>query len=110
VRFQRLLEMNIIARLPEEDAIAMAARVRAAVESYRKVLAPAAAPRARLKMFERASTAVADSAQIALAHLKRLYRTEGFSEAEIHAVISDHPRKKAFAAKAPATEPAVKPS
>lgn len=106
----QLLEMNIISRLPEEDAKAMAARVRAAVESYRKVLAPAAAPRARLKMFERASTAIAHSAQIALAHLKRLYLTEGFTEAEIHAVIPDHPRKKAATAKTPDTEPAVKPS
>jgi hypothetical protein len=48
-------------------------------------------------MFERALTAVAHSGQIALAHLKRLYRTEGFSEAEIHTVIPDRPRKKAAA-------------
>jgi hypothetical protein len=88
----------------------MAARVRAVVESYRKVLAPAAAPRARLQMVERATTAIAHSAQIALAHLKRLYRTEGFSEAEIHAIIPDHPRKKAVAAKVPAPTPTTSPS
>jgi hypothetical protein len=93
----QLLEMNIITRLAEGDAKDMAARLRAAAETYRKALAPVAAPRARLQMFERALTAVAHSGQIALAHLKRLYRTEGFSEAEIHTVIPDRPRKKAAA-------------
>jgi hypothetical protein len=56
-------------------------------------------------MFERAAAALAHSAQIALAHLKRLYRAEGFTEAEIHTVIPDHPRKKVTAAKAPAPAP-----
>jgi len=68
----------------------------------------AAAPRARMQMFERAAVALAHSAQIALAHLKRLYRAEGFTEAEVHAVIPDHPRKKATASKpAPAPSPAA---
>jgi hypothetical protein len=103
----QLLEMNIIARLPEADAKDMAGRLRAAVENYRKALAPVAGPRARMQMFERALTAVAHSGQIALAHLKRLYRTEGFSEAEIHTVIPDRPRKKPVAAKAVAPAPNV---
>jgi hypothetical protein len=101
----QLLEMNIITRLPEADAKAMAARVREALTAYRQALAPTAGPRARARMFERAATALAHSAQIALAHLKRLYRAEGFSEAEIHTVIPDHPRKKVTAAKAPAPAP-----
>jgi hypothetical protein len=103
----QLLEMNIIARLPEGDAKDMAGRLRATADNYRKAMAPSAGPRARLQMFERALTAVAHSGQIALAHLKRLYRTEGFSEAEIHTVIPDRPRKKAVAAKAAAPAPSA---
>lgn len=102
----QLLEMNIVTRLPQADAKAMAARLREGVASYRQALAPAAAPRARALMFERAATALAHSAQIALAHLKRLYRAEGFSEAEIHTVIPDRPRKKAAAA-TPGASPAA---
>jgi hypothetical protein len=98
----QLLEMNIITRLSQEEAKSMAARLREVTASYRQVLAPLAAPRARLQMFERAVTALAHSAQIALAHLKRLYRAEGFSEAEIHTVIPDHPRKKPSATPRPA--------
>lgn len=89
-----LLEMNVMLRLPAEDAKAMAAKLREASAAYRKVLAPVAGPRTRVQMYERAKTAVAHTAQIALAHLKRLYRAEGFTEAEIHAVIPDHPRKR----------------
>jgi len=103
----QLLEMNIVARLPEADAKDMATRLRAAAEDCRKVLAPAAGPRARVQMFARAITAVAHSGQIGLAHLKRLYRTEGFSESEIHTVIPDRPRKKAAAAKDPAPAPST---
>jgi hypothetical protein len=95
----QLLEMNIITRLPEADAKAMAGRLREVVTSYRQALAPMAGPRARQQMFQRAGTALAHSAQIALAHLKRLYRAEGFTEAEIHTVIPDRPRKKSAADK-----------
>jgi len=58
-----------------------------------------------VQMFDRALTAVAHSGQIALSHLKRLYRTEGFSEAEIHTVIPDRPRKRTVATKPSAPAP-----
>jgi hypothetical protein len=101
----QLLEMSIIARLSEADAKDMAGRLRAAAEDYRKALAPTAGPRARVQMFDRALTAVAHSGQIALSHLKRLYRAEGFSEAEIHTVIPDRPRKRAGKVSGPAPTP-----
>ncbi len=103
----QLLEMNIIARLPEGEAKDIAARLRAGAENYRKALTPTAGPRARLQMFQRALTAVAHSGQIGLAHLKRLYRTEGFSEAEIHSVIPDRPRKKPVTSKPSAPPPSA---
>lgn len=105
----QLMEMNIIARLPEADAKAFAQRLREVAGAYRQALAPLAGPRARRQMFERAATALARSAQISLAHLKRLYRAEGFSEAEVHTVIPDHPRKRVVVAPLPDTGEATEP-
>jgi hypothetical protein len=56
-------------------------------------------------MFDRATTALAQSSQMALSQLKRLYRAEGFSEAEIHTVIPDRPRKKPSSATPPSPAP-----
>lgn len=97
-----LLEMNVLARLPAEQAATMAKRLRDMAGAYREVLAPVAAPRTKLQMLERAATALARSSQIALAQLKRLYRVEGFTETEIHTVIPARPRKKASVATPPA--------
>lgn len=101
----QLLEMKVLARLPADQVASMGKRLRDMAAAYRKVLEPVAAPRARLQMIERASTALAHSSQIALAQLKRLYRAEGFTEAEIHTVIPDRPRKKNNAAAPPAPSP-----
>jgi hypothetical protein len=46
----------------------------------------------RLRQLQRAKTAVAQSARMQLAQLKRIYKAEGFSEADIHSVIPDRPR------------------
>jgi hypothetical protein len=102
----QLLEMKMLARLPGDQADSMGKRLRDMAAAYRKVLEPVATPRARLQMLERASTALAHSSQIALSQLKRLYRAEGFTEAEIHTVIPDRPRKKASAAPPPTPSPA----
>jgi hypothetical protein len=100
-----LLDMNVIARLTAEQSKAFAQRVRDEEAAYRKVLAQTAIPHARLQMLDRARTALARTAQISLAHLKRLYRAEGFSEAEIHGVIPDRPRKRSSAVTPPAPTP-----
>jgi hypothetical protein len=101
----QLLEMNVLARLPAEQAKSMAARLRDSAAAYGKVLEPVATPRTRVDMLGRASTALAHASQIALAQLKRLYRAEGFTEAEIHTVIPDRPRKKASAVTPPTPAP-----
>jgi len=101
-----LLEMNMIKRLTPEQCTSFAQRVRDEATAYRKVLVQVAGPRARVQMFDRAATALAHSAQMALSQLKRLYRAEGFSEAEIHTVIPDRPRKKASSATPPSPAPA----
>jgi hypothetical protein len=101
----QLLEMNVLTRLPTEQAKSMAARLRESAAAYRQVLEPVAAPRTRVDMLGRASTALAHSSQIALSQLKRLYRGEGFSEAEIHTVIPDRPRKRSSAGTSPSPAP-----
>ena len=43
----------------------------------------------RVTLLQREKTALGRAAQMELAHLKRLYKSEGFSEADIHSVIPD---------------------
>lgn len=86
-----LLESNLSPRLtpnigPKVTAIReAAAKLEAAVEAARK-------PRATAKLYDRMLTAVARSGQIELARLKRFWKSEGLSEADIHSVIPDRPR------------------
>jgi hypothetical protein len=101
----QLIEMNMIKRLTPEQCKSFAQRVRDEAAAYRKVLGQVAGPRARVQMFDRATTALAQSSQMALSQLKRLYRAEGFSEAEIHTVIPDRPRKKPSSATPPSPAP-----
>ncbi len=63
-------------------------------------------PRIRLQRLQRAKTAIAHSAQIELANLKRMYKAQGFSEADIHSVIPDRPRPK----RTPVTPPSPTPA
>jgi hypothetical protein len=102
----QLIEMKMIKRLSPEQCSSFAQRVRDESAAYRKLLGQVAAPRARVQMFDRATTALAQSSQMALSHLKRLYRAEGFSEADIHTVIPDRPRKKTGSATPPSPSPA----
>lgn len=44
-------------------------------------------------MLSHVRTALAKVVQAELANLKRLYKAEGFTEAEIHGVIPDRPSK-----------------
>lgn len=62
---------------------------------------------AKLDLLEHARVAVGRNIQVQLAALKRAYKAEGFSEADIHTVIPDRPRQAAKThAPAPAPQPA----
>jgi hypothetical protein len=102
-----LLEMNIIGRIPPDEMKVYAQQVRDEAAAYRKLLAQVTVPRTRLQLLERARVALAHAAQMELVNLKRLYRTAGFSEAEIHSVIPDRPRRRVSAAVPPAPPPAA---
>ena len=96
-----LLEMNLISKLDPAKVTDMVQRLRAETETYRQTIAAFAKPSKRLQQTQRAKTAVAQCARMELAHLKRLYKAAGFSEADIHTVIPDHPRTKKAAAVQP---------
>jgi hypothetical protein len=53
------VEMNMLARLPADQATSMANRLRDMAAAYRKVIEPVAAPHTRVEMLGRASTALA---------------------------------------------------
>jgi hypothetical protein len=48
-------------------------------------------PLLKLKQLDQVRRALASTAQVQLAGLKRLYKVERFSEAEIHSIIPDRP-------------------
>jgi len=98
-----LLEAGIHPRLPEASARAAAAEIRAGAARLRAAEEEARGPRLRLWLYQRIRTAVARAAQIQLTNLKRAYKAAGRSEAEIHAVIPDHPE-------APPAKPAPQPT
>ncbi|MCC6899121.1 MAG: hypothetical protein IT377_09110 [Polyangiaceae bacterium] len=86
-----LLESGVHPKLaasigPKVAAIREAASaLSAAVEAARK-------PRAQVRLYDRMLTTVARTAHFELAKLKRYWKSEGLSEAEVHAVIPDRPR------------------
>jgi 3-oxoacyl-(acyl-carrier-protein) synthase len=84
-----LLKARIISKLSEEECEAYATRVLELAAPLRQAVNAAAAPRVRVALLQREKTALARAAQMELAHLKRLYKSEGFSEADIHSVIPD---------------------
>lgn len=99
----QLLEANLHPKLNPATAQALAAEVRAGAEALQQAVDAARTPVARVGVLERVRTAMARSIAMELAHLKRLYKAEGFTEADIHTVIPDRPvREPATAAAKPA--------
>ncbi len=88
-----LLEAGIHPRLDGALARRAAGEIRAAAAAMRDAVTAGRRARVRAEMLGRMKTAVARAGQIDLADLKRLYKTEQFSEAEIHTVIPDRERR-----------------
>lgn len=106
----QLLVSNIHPKLDAAKAQAAADEVTTAATALRDVVDAARIPTARIGVLERVRAAVARSAAIELANLKRLYKAASFTETDIHAVIPDRARaKKAPAAPAPSPSPAQGP-
>lgn len=84
-----LLQANVHPKLPKETADAAVKELTKATAALRKVVDAARGPRTKVLLFQRILAAVARSAAIELGNYKRLLKGNGFSEAEIHAVIPD---------------------
>ena len=106
-----LLEASLHPRLPPAQAKAHAKEVRAAAKTLRAAVDLAQPARARVELLDRVRRALATGAQVELSSLKRLYKVERFSEADIHAVIPDRPMtaRKSAATPPPVDGPALPP-
>ena len=81
-------------KLPADRATALAAEITASSTTLR-ALADTARPLAtRLALVSKMKTAVARSLVASIAGLKRQWKADGISEADIHAIIPDRPRPK----------------
>lgn len=89
-----LLVSGIHPRLPVDRATAFAAELRTASTTLRGLVDAARPLRARVALAERMKTAVARATQASLVALKRTWKADGKSEAEIHSVIPDRATKK----------------
>jgi hypothetical protein len=99
------LKAGLHPKLDREIAAAHAKSVHQSAEALRKRAEATRKPAARVKLLSAMQVSVARYAQTELSNLKRRYKSEGLSEADIHAVIPDRPRAKAAAADAPADPP-----
>jgi hypothetical protein len=88
-----LLEAGLHPKLSKETANACAAEMATEAALLESAVTAARKTGAKVKVFSRVRTALGKVVQAELANLKRLYKAEGFSEAEIHGVIPDRPSK-----------------
>ena len=93
-----LLTSGILPALPADRGTALAAEIRASATGLRALTEAARPLRARLELASRMKIAVARSAQLALSGLKRAWKADGKSEADIHSIIPDRPKPKKPAA------------
>jgi hypothetical protein len=102
-----LLEASLHPHLPADTAKAHAQAIRASATSLREAVDAAAEPSARVELLTRIRRALASNAQTELASLKRLYRGDHHSEADIHSVIPDRPTNARKPVPVPAPAPAA---
>lgn len=93
-----LLLSSVHPRLAAERAAALAVELNASSLALRALVDAARPLRARVELANKMKTAVAHAAQIALSNLKRAWKADGKSEADIHSVIPDRPRPRKTAA------------
>jgi hypothetical protein len=100
-----LLESNIHPRLSPAQVKGHTRDVRAGAKQLRAAVEAARAPSGRMELLERVRRAVAMVAQAELSALKREYKNQHFTEANIHAVIPDRPAASKKAAPQPVPGP-----
>ncbi len=87
-----LLGQGLHPRLDAATSATHAASVRSAAERYRHKVDALRGPAARVRLLSAMKTAIGRYAQTELANLKRRYKSDSHSEADIHTVIPAHTR------------------
>ena len=107
-----LLEMGLHPKLDDKVARKHAADVRKEGTKYGALVEKARVPRARVKLLEKMQIALAHAAHVELTNLKRRYKSDGHSDADIHAVIPGYSRasSKKQSASAPPVTPGTTPT
>lgn len=90
----RLYERRIHPKLTEEQCKGYADRIRKAADALKHDVEAAAGPASQVALLERVRTALARASQFELASLKRSFKNDGMTEAQIHAIIPDRPPAK----------------
>lgn len=90
-----LLEAGIHPRLDTAFTKNAAIELRGMAAEYQAALDAARPLKVQSQLLSRTKTTLARGLQLGLSNLKKRYKSEGFSEAEIHTVIPDRPRTKA---------------
>lgn len=95
----KLYDRKMHPKLTEAQCQGYAQRIREAAVALQNDIDAVAGPAANVALLERVRTALGRVAQFELANLKRMFKIDGMSEAEIHTIIPDRPVAK----KAPKT-------
>lgn len=90
----KLYDRALHPKIPGDKSREYARRIREAAAALKADLDAAAAPSANVTLLERVRTALGRVTQYELANLKRLYKVEGLTEAQIHEIIPDRPIAK----------------
>lgn len=90
----KLYDRSIHPKLTTAQSQAYAQRIREAAADLRADLNAVANPAANVALLERVRTALGRVVQFELANLKRMFKIDGLSEAEIHTIIPDRPVAK----------------
>jgi len=89
-----LLEAGIHPKLSKETAVGGATEIATEANALRAVVEAGRKTGAKVKVLGRVRTALGRVVQAELSSLKRMYKAEGFTETEIHAVIPDRPASR----------------
>jgi hypothetical protein len=90
----KLYERRLHPKLTEAQCQGYAQRIREGAAALKQDIDAVAGPAANVTLLERTRTALGRVAQFELANLKRLYKADGMTEAQIHAIIPDRPVAK----------------
>lgn len=104
----KLYDRKLHPKLSEAQCQTYAARIRDAASALKADIDAAAGPAENVALLQRVWTSLGRICQFELASLKRTFKNDGMTEAQIHAVIPDRPVAKKAAKKPDTSAPDAK--